>query len=164
MPGCTTPGELVQSLNTEVGVYRMRKVKFDKDLCIGCKQCHMACVVRHSESGDINLLRKEPNVMPPRLRVRYNDEKDRLYVLRCQMCKNPKCVEACEFEGMVQDEDGYVHFTDECTECLACVEACPFDAIFVEKGAPYKCDLCIEHSEPACVSACKVDAMTFTEI
>jgi len=142
----------------------MRKVKFDKALCIGCKQCHMACVVRHSDSGDIAKLHLERNVMPPRLRIRYNEEKDEITVNRCVMCKKPKCVEVCEFEGIVQDEDGFVHFTDECTECLVCVDACPFDSIFVEKGTPYKCDLCIEYQEPACVAACKVDAMTFTEI
>jgi carbon-monoxide dehydrogenase iron sulfur subunit len=142
----------------------MRKVKFDKGLCIGCKQCHMACVVRHSESGDVTMLRFENGVMPPRLRIRYDEEKEQMKVLRCVMCKNPKCVEACEYEGMVQDEDGFVHFTEECTKCLACVEACPFGAIFVEKGTPYKCDLCLDWPEPACVSACKVDAMTFDEI
>jgi carbon-monoxide dehydrogenase iron sulfur subunit len=141
----------------------MRKVKFDKALCIGCKQCHMACVVRHSESKDINLLRKEQNVMPPRLRIRYNEVKDEITVNRCVMCKKPKCVEVCEYEGMVQDEDGFVQFTDECTACLACVEACPFGAIFVEKGTPYKCDLCLDYESPACVDACKVDAMTFEE-
>jgi carbon-monoxide dehydrogenase iron sulfur subunit len=142
----------------------MRKVKFDKDLCIGCKRCHIQCVVRHSESGDIGRLRLERNVMPPRLRVRYDDEKDKIYVLRCLMCSKPKCVEVCKDEGMVQDEDGYVHFTDRCTACLACVEACPFDAIFVKGEQPYKCDLCLEFPAPACVEACKVDAMTYVEL
>ena len=115
----------------------MRKVKFDKALCIGCKQCHMACVVRHSESGDITQLHLEQSVLPPRLRIRYNEEKDEITVNRCVMCKKPKCVEVCEVDGMAQDEDGYVHFTDKCNDCLACVDACPFDAIFVEKGTPY---------------------------
>ena len=145
-------------------MFPMRKIKFHKDLCIGCKQCHMACVVRHSETGELSRLHEETNVTPPRLRIRFDEEKDKIYILRCLMCKNPKCVEVCEYEGMVQDEDGYVHFTDECTKCLDCVEACPFDAIFVERDDPYKCDLCIEFPEPACVQACKVDAMTFTDI
>lgn len=149
---------------SEVEVFLMRKVKFDKELCIGCKHCHMACLVRHSESGDINRIHLERAVTPPRLRVRYEDEKDKIYVLRCQMCKKPKCVEVCEHEGMVQDEDGFVHFTNECTMCLDCVEACPFDAIFVERGEPYKCDLCLDFTIPACVDACKVDAMTFVDV
>jgi carbon-monoxide dehydrogenase iron sulfur subunit len=141
----------------------MRKVKFDKDLCIACKQCHMSCVVRHSESGDVTRLHNERNVIPPRLRIRHDDEKDKLYVLRCVMCKKPKCVEVCEVEGIVQDEDGYVHFTDKCTQCLECVEACPFDAIFVHEGEVYKCDLCIDYTSPACVETCKEEAMTYTE-
>ncbi len=142
----------------------MRKVKFDKDLCIGCKQCHMACVARHSSTGDIALVRFERHVTPPRLRIRYDEEKDQMKILRCVMCKKPKCVEACEYDGMVQDEDGFVHFTEDCIKCLACVEACPFGAIFVEEGDPYKCDLCLDYPEPACVQACKVDAMSFEEI
>jgi carbon-monoxide dehydrogenase iron sulfur subunit len=142
----------------------MRKVKFDKSICIGCKQCHMACVVRHSESGDITELRHEHGVLPPRLRIRYDADKDENKVFRCVMCKKPKCVEVCQVEGMVQGEDGFVDFTDSCNECLDCVEACPFDAIFVEKGTPYKCDLCIEFPTPACVQSCKVNAMTFVEI
>ncbi len=141
----------------------MRKVKFDKELCIGCKHCQMACIVRHSETGDVKKLRTERHLMPPRLRVRYDEDKQRMFVLRCQMCKKPKCVEVCEYEGIVQDEDGYVHFTDDCTKCLACVEACPFDAIFVHEEEPYKCDLCVGWAMPACVDACKVEAMTYTE-
>lgn len=142
----------------------MRKVKFDKALCIGCSHCQMACVVRHSESGDINMLRREKNVMPPRLRIRYDEEKDENTINRCVMCKKPKCVEVCEHGGMVQDEDGFVHFTEDCTSCLACVDACPFDAIFISEGTLYKCDLCLDDPIPACVEACKVDAMTFVEL
>ncbi len=141
----------------------MRKVRFDRATCVGCKQCQMACIVRHTTSGDITQLRNEPHVKPARLRVRKDMEKDRLFVVRCVMCKDPKCVEACDCNGIVQDEDGYVHFTDECTQCLACVEACPFDAIFVHEGEPVKCDLCVDWTSPACVDACKVAAMTFTE-
>jgi len=141
----------------------VRKVKFDRVLCVGCKQCQMACVARHMASGDITQLSKEPDAKPARLRVRKDAQKQRLHVVRCQMCKDAKCVEACDCGGIVQDEDGYVHFTDECTQCLSCVEACPFKAIFVHDGEVYKCDLCIDWTSPACVEACKVASMTFTE-
>jgi Fe-S-cluster-containing hydrogenase component 2 len=47
---------------------------------------------------------------------------------------------------------------------MACVEACPFDAIFVQHGTTYKCDLCIDFPVPACVEACKVDSMTYVEL
>jgi carbon-monoxide dehydrogenase iron sulfur subunit len=141
----------------------VRKVKFDRALCIGCKQCQMACLVRHSDSADTTDIKYVGGVTTPRLRVKYDDAKEELKVLRCVMCKKPKCIEACEYEGIVQDDDGYVHFTDKCTKCLACVEACPFGAIFVEGGIPCKCDLCRDWPEPACVQACKVNAMTFVE-
>jgi Fe-S-cluster-containing dehydrogenase component len=79
----------------------------------------------------------------------------------------PRCIAACPEAG-VPDPPIYwdealglvvLRSKGECTTCLACVEACRFDAIRVEplNGSLIKCDLC--GGEPECVTVCVTDAI-----
>jgi formate hydrogenlyase subunit 6/NADH:ubiquinone oxidoreductase subunit I len=49
---------------------------------------------------------------------------------------------------------------DKCTYCLACVDACPFGAIFTHRdfGVPFICDVCGE-----CVNICPTKALYWKE-
>jgi Fe-S-cluster-containing dehydrogenase component len=66
--------------------------------------------------------------------------------------------------------------THKCIACAMCAMVCPFDAVTFHaqaNGMPArvvatKCDGCIERldkgQEPACVEACKVDALLFGDL
>jgi Fe-S-cluster-containing dehydrogenase component len=66
--------------------------------------------------------------------------------------------------------------THKCIACAMCAMVCPFDAVTFHaqaNGMPArvvatKCDGCIERldsgKEPACVEACKVDALLFGDL
>jgi Fe-S-cluster-containing hydrogenase component 2 len=53
-------------------------------------------------------------------------------------------------------------YQDECLQCGACAEACPYQAIFYHPatGFYHKCDLCASRRGPACVEICPVGALT----
>jgi Fe-S-cluster-containing dehydrogenase component len=79
----------------------------------------------------------------------------------------PRCVAACPAakapDPPIYWDEGLelvvLRPKEECTTCLACVEACRFHAIRIEpsNGNPIKCDLC--GGEPECVSLCVTDAI-----
>lgn len=134
--------------------------------CLACRSCQMACVLAHSSAGDLLQAIAEQSHSPPRVKI--VDKDGSVAILRCQHCRNPKCVEACPTGALYQTEDGMVLLNPEaCEACGACVEACPFDAIWMlpDGSCVYKCDLCIERLErgelPACVEACPTGALTF---
>lgn len=135
--------------------------------CTGCRSCQVACALAHSES--LELLSAIQESPPPLTRVRVSaNEEGKIALIRCQHCKKPKCVEACETGALSQTEDGLVMLDeDTCTACGACVEACPFNAIWLrpDESSVYKCDLCITRLDrdelPACVEACPTTALTF---
>jgi Fe-S-cluster-containing hydrogenase component 2 len=76
-------------------------------------------------------------------------------------CKNPKCKEACEFGAFEEtpNEDVLTINRDKCTKCNKCVEACPFNTIYIDgkDGYPSKCDLCKGKSR--CVDQCPFQAL-----
>jgi Fe-S-cluster-containing dehydrogenase component len=79
----------------------------------------------------------------------------------------PRCIAACPVATTADPplywDEGLglvvLHPRSECTTCLACVEACRFDAIRVEPegGTLIKCDLC--SGEPECVPLCVTEAI-----
>ncbi|MBI5301039.1 MAG: polysulfide reductase NrfD [Chloroflexi bacterium] len=128
----------------------------DNRKCIGCHACSVAC--------------KEENQVPLgvfRTWVKYIEKgkfpNTRRYfqVTRCNQCENPPCVRICPTGAMYQRTDGIVEFNAEhCIACKACLQACPYDAIYVdpETHTAAKCHFCAHrlerNLEPACVIVC----------
>jgi len=145
-------------------------IVLDAEMCLACRACETACAVAHSQSKELLSAAMEAPAPTARVRVVIG-KKGENKAIRCVHCARPACVEACPVGALTRDEETGLVLLDEekCTGCLQCVEACPFDAIFVigEGGdgpAVVKCDLCIERQEqglgPACVEACPTGALT----
>ena len=142
----------------------MKKVKFNEDICMSCRACETACGERHSDHVDWpDILLAEPRPIP---RVSVSLKKGNPYLVRCQFCKKPECMEACEHDAISQEDDGYVRFdAEKCTGCWECIDACPFGAIQKDEfhGVAVRCDLCEGYDNLACVSSCPTEALTIKE-
>jgi ferredoxin len=78
---------------------------------------------------------------------------------------------ACPDKAISKRKDGLVLIEPEkCTGCKACIEACPYDAIYFNEKLKLaqKCTGCAHlldngYKVPRCVEACPTDAMRFGE-
>jgi Fe-S-cluster-containing dehydrogenase component/formate-dependent nitrite reductase membrane component NrfD len=138
----------------------------DNRKCIGCHACSVAC--------------KEENQVPLgvfRTWVKYVEKgkfpHTRRYfqVTRCNQCDNPPCVRICPTGAMYRRPDGIVEFNGEqCIACKACLQACPYDAIYVdpETHTAAKCHFCAHRLErglePACVIVCPERAIIVGDV
>ncbi|MCB9742837.1 MAG: polysulfide reductase NrfD [Alphaproteobacteria bacterium] len=133
----------------------------DNRKCIGCHACSTAC--------------KSENQVPLgvyRTWVKYTevgtypDVTRNFQVTRCNHCANPPCARICPVTAMYQRTDGIVEFDpDVCIGCKACMQACPYDAIYIDpdSGTAAKCHYCAHRVEgglePACVVVCPEHAI-----
>lgn len=133
----------------------------DHDRCIGCHACTVAC--------------KAENAVPVgsfRTWVKYVEKgafpavRRHFAVLRCNHCNNAPCVKICPVNALEKRADGIVDVDrDACIGCRACMQACPYDAIYLneDSGAVEKCHFCAHRVEkglePACVIVCPEQAI-----
>jgi Fe-S-cluster-containing dehydrogenase component len=133
----------------------------DHDRCIGCHACTVAC--------------KAENDVPVgafRTWVKYVEKgtfpsvRRHFAVLRCNHCTNAPCVKICPVNALEKRADGIVDVDrDACIGCRACMQACPYDALYVNEdlGAVEKCHYCAHRVEkglePACVIVCPEQAI-----
>lgn len=131
------------------------------DRCIGCHACTTACKSENEVPVGVNrtwVKNVETGTYPNVTR--------HFQVTRCNHCANPPCTRICPTEAMYQRDDGIVEFDPElCIGCKACLQACPYDAIYVdlESGTAAKCHYCAHRVEmdlePACVVVCPEHAI-----
>jgi Fe-S-cluster-containing dehydrogenase component/formate-dependent nitrite reductase membrane component NrfD len=128
----------------------------DHRTCIGCHACTVACKVEH----DIP-------VGQFRTWVKYVDsgtfpENTRDFgVMRCNHCTDAPCIQICPTNALFKRDDGIVDFdSDACIGCKSCMQACPYDAIYIDKdtNTAAKCNFCAHRVDnglaPACVTVC----------
>lgn len=145
----------------------MNRIVIVPDRCRGCKACERACALEHS-SGKGSARSDPANAPLPRIKVLYGPgdgpgKKGQPLPLRCRHCDDPKCVTACMAGALRKDEDGVVrHDPRKCVGCWMCVMNCHCGAVFRDavRGTAVKCDLCPGREVPACVAACKFEAIT----
>ena len=137
--------------------------KFDKEKCISCGACAVACM----DQNDI-----DPYEQRPFRRV-YSREQalDGHAVftnlsIACMHCADAPCVAACPAGCIRKDPETGLTIYDntDCIGCHSCAMACPFGApSFASNGKMTKCNGCItriKHGlEPACVKVCPFGAL-----
>ena len=138
----------------------------DQSRCIGCHACTVACKAENNVPvGDFRTWVKyvEKGSFPA---VRRH-----FAVFRCNHCTNAPCVAICPVNALEKRTDGVVDIDrDACIGCRACMQACPYDAIYLDEdtGAIGKCHFCAHKTEkklaPACVSVCPEEAILYGDI
>ncbi|MDK6864234.1 4Fe-4S dicluster domain-containing protein, partial [Nosocomiicoccus ampullae] len=68
----------------------------------------------------------------------------------CNHCDEPPCVPVCPVQATFQRKDGIVVIDNErCVGCAYCVQACPYDARFINHSTQTadKCTFCAHRLE-----------------
>ena len=133
----------------------------DQRKCIGCHACTVACKVEHGV--ELGVFRTWVKYVEDGT---YPDARRHFSVLRCNQCTDAPCVEICPVTSLYKREDGIVDFDPErCIGCKACMNACPYDALYVEPhtNTAAKCNFCAhrvdEGLQPACQVVCPTEAI-----
>lgn len=138
----------------------------DQTSCIGCHACTTACKSENEVPLGVN-----------RTWVKYIERgafpetRRDVAVLRCNHCAEPPCVEVCPTTAMFKRADGIVDFdTSRCIGCKACIQACPYDAIYIDPAehVAEKCNFCSHRVDqgllPACVVVCPTESLIFGDL
>ena len=135
----------------------------DHRSCIGCHACTVACKAENDVPvGSFRTWVKYNEV------GRFPDVKRHFGVLRCNHCTDAPCVTICPVTALDKRDDGIVDIDrDVCIGCRACMQACPYDAIYLNEdhGCVEKCHFCAHRVErglePACVIVCPESAIIY---
>ncbi len=145
--------------------------------CNGCYNCQLACKDEHVGNDWSPYAKPQPEIGQfwaklqenvggsiPKVKIHYIAQ-------LCNHCENASCMAVCPDNAMYRRDDGLVIIDPEkCTGCGKCAEACPYDAIYLNKqlNIAQKCTGCAHlldngYKLPRCVEACPTDAMMFGE-
>jgi len=157
----------------------MKVFVIDVGICNGCYSCQIACKDEHVGNDWTPIAKPQPDTgqfwmrqtehiggTVPKVKMHY-------IPIPCQHCDEAPCIPACPIENTIyKRDDGLVIIDPEkCTGCQACVDACPYDAIFFNESLniAQKCTGCAhlldggEWKIPRCADACPTEAIKFGE-
>lgn len=154
----------------------MKTILVDPSRCLQCSNCWVACKDEHTDNDWSPIAAPVTDdqwwiqVYETEVASGAHVKLHRLPVM-CQHCKNASCIAACENGAIYRREDGIVLIDPaKCKGSGKCVEACPYDRIFVnaERSIAQKCTMCAHLLDagwemPRCVRACPNDALAFVD-
>ncbi|MDO5043368.1 MAG: 4Fe-4S dicluster domain-containing protein [Slackia sp.] len=156
----------------------------DKQRCIGCHTCSVACKIENNIPDDVwwNRILTEGGDEMDIPAGEFPDTTISYLPVNCQHCENPACVKVCPVGATYKDlETGIVRQDyDKCIGCRMCMAACPYTGVRSfnweeprytlgmdlgsasspkhQKHTVEKCTMCwhrvAEGEEPACIAAC----------
>ncbi len=127
----------------------MKKLKFNKELCVGCHKCEDVCS---------NAFFKEKDREKSSIKIN-EGEKVKYNAAICNQCG--ECIDVCPVEAIYRDKNGVVRIKkDICVGCFMCVGACPQGAMMyhVDLIEPFKCIAC-----GLCAKECPTGALSIEE-
>jgi carbon-monoxide dehydrogenase iron sulfur subunit len=157
----------------------LRRILIIPERCLGCEACEIACGLVRSGSSSVVEAKGKGSLGATGVRVHSGIQRrntvrgpigsgksPRAYPIRCHQCEDPKCVFACAAGALEKGGDGVIRVDEgQCTGCGICVMVCQYGAILVDRDrkVAVKCELCMDQAIPACVLACRTDALVLEE-
>ena len=134
----------------------------DYQSCINCKACEVAC---KEENGVLLGADKQRIWVGQTEKSVFGTPFVNYYPSQCNHCMDAPCVEVCPTGASYFAEGGLVLADkDKCILCKGCMEACPYDARFVDDRfvAVDKCTFCYDTrlSQGETTTACQVTCPT----
>lgn len=160
----------------------------DTTLCIGCRKCEEACNRGNNlarpekpfKDRTVFRRRRRPaaeaytvvNQYPGHPSPVQKSAANTHCKVQCMHCLTPSCVSACVVGAMKKMADGSIVYDKSiCLGCRYCMVACPFEIPAYEYDDPItprvrKCVFCADYkkkkgADPACASACPMEALVF---
>jgi Fe-S-cluster-containing dehydrogenase component/formate-dependent nitrite reductase membrane component NrfD len=134
--------------------------------CIGCHACTIACKAEHDIPIGVNrcwVKTVEKGTFP--------DTRRFFFPVLCNQCDAAPCVRICPTNALYKRRDGIVDLNGAaCIGCRACMEACPYDQLFIDPGTrtAEKCNFCANRVEnhllPSCVIVCPTGCRIFGDL
>ena len=141
----------------------------DARKCIGCQACTVSCIQENAvPEGSFRTV-----VSTYSVKLTDADQPAGTYQLPrlCNHCDEPPCIPVCPVGATFKREDGIVVVDgDRCVGCAYCVQACPYDARFINHATNKadKCTFCAHRVDagllPACVETCVGGARIFGDL
>jgi len=142
-----------------------RAIFFDKDRCIGCYACVIACKLRHGAPphpsappegnptgiNPINVFQYGPVIQEDRVIQFFQP-------ISCMHCADAPCINVCPTHALYTDpQTGAVLVNQKrCIGCKFCLWACPYGALHLDgKGEIVKCDMCADRLKEGKRTACE---------
>jgi len=156
----------------------------DTTVCIGCRNCELACNQENKLPEQPSGYFSDKSVFDSRRRPTIesltvvnsplesnSSDQQSFGKIQCMHCNHPACVSACIVGAMTKCRHGVVTYDAwKCIGCRYCMVACPFQIPAYEYEEPLhprvmKCTFCYDRihddKKPACVESCPVEALTF---
>ncbi len=143
-------------------------IALDYQNCINCQACEVAC----KEENGVQLGADKQRIWVGMIEgTIFGKPFANIYPSQCNQCVDAPCVNVCPTTASHYEPGGIVKVNPrQCILCKGCMEACPYDARFVDdtKFSVDKCTFCDHRisteGTTACQATCPTKVRTFGDL